>query len=436
MSKVKEIAGLMKALEDQLVVCMRCGMCQAVCPLYAETGRETDVARGKLVLLDGLMQEMFDDPKGISDRLNKCLLCGSCAAGCPSGVSVLEIFIKARAILTALVGLSTTKKAILRGMLAHPAVFDHLAEWGARFQKLFTKPANDILGTSCARFISPLIGQRHFKPLAPVPFHRFVTDHHRQIRNPRMKVAFFIGCLIDKIFPQVAVAALAALQHHQVEVFIPANQACCGIPALSGGDSQAFYKLTQHNLRLFEIESYDYLLTCCATCTSTLKEIWPMMAKDRPEQFKDSVYRLAAKTLDINQFLVNHAGIEAQGSDHSTDTISVTYHDPCHLKKALGITIEPRTLIGANPNYNLYEMQESDWCCGLGGSFNLQYYSISSKIGSRKRSQIQATGCSQVATGCPACMLQLSDMLSKSESNVRVVHPVEIYTESLPGISN
>ena len=79
----------MRELEDQLVVCMRCGMCQAVCPLFRETGFEADVARGKLALLDGLLQEMFKDPQGVYERLNKCLLCGSCAANCPSGVSVL-----------------------------------------------------------------------------------------------------------------------------------------------------------------------------------------------------------------------------------------------------------------------------------------------------------------------------------------------------------
>ena len=89
MSDMKEIARLMKEVEDQLVVCMRCGMCQSVCPLYEQTGREADVARGKLALLDGLMNEMFKDPEGVYERLNKCLLCGSCAANCPSGVSVL-----------------------------------------------------------------------------------------------------------------------------------------------------------------------------------------------------------------------------------------------------------------------------------------------------------------------------------------------------------
>ena len=64
MSSIKELTRLMQELDDQLRVCMRCGMCQAVCPLYAETGLESDVARGKLALLEGLVHQLFKDPKG------------------------------------------------------------------------------------------------------------------------------------------------------------------------------------------------------------------------------------------------------------------------------------------------------------------------------------------------------------------------------------
>jgi glycolate oxidase iron-sulfur subunit len=175
MYDMKRLARLVRTLEDQLVVCMRCGMCQAICPLFAETGRESDVARGTLALLDGLLQEMFEDPTGVSERLSRCLLCGSCAANCPSGVKVLDIFLKARAILTGYMGLSPVKKALFRGMLAHPGFFDRLMEWGSRLQFLFAKPADDLLGTSCARFLSPL-ADRHFKSLAPAPFHRMVSS--------------------------------------------------------------------------------------------------------------------------------------------------------------------------------------------------------------------------------------------------------------------
>jgi glycolate oxidase iron-sulfur subunit len=76
-------------------------------------------------------------------------------------------------------------------------------------------------------------------------------------------------------------------------------------------------------------------------------------------------------------------------------------------------------------------MPQPDACCGMGGSFNLQYYEISSEIGKRKRDNIKATGCEVVATGCPACMLQISDVLSRSKDRLAVKHPIEIYAEAL-----
>jgi len=429
MSDIKTLAQLMRELEEQLVVCMKCGMCQAVCPLFAETGREADVARGKLALLDGLLQEMFKDPQGVYERLNKCLLCGSCAANCPSGVNVLEIFIKARAILTGFIGLSPAKKVILRGILSRPEIFDRMAEWGAKFQKIFTKPANELIGTSCARFVSPLLKNRHFIPLADVPFHRIIPSLNSNKGRSGIKVAFYVGCLIDKLFPQVAQAVIDVLSYHEVGIFMPEGQACCGIPAISSGDTDTFNRLVRHNLEVFDPEAFDYLVTPCATCTSTIKKIWPMMVQNEPGTIKASVEKIAAKTLDINQLLVSKVGLKKSEMGDRMIGIDVTYHDPCHLKKSLGVFDEPRALINATPGYRLKEMSESDWCCGLGGSFNLQYYELSTQIGKLKRDNIRATGASVVATGCPACMLQISDMLSKSGDNIVVRHPIEIYRE-------
>jgi glycolate oxidase iron-sulfur subunit len=430
MTELKPLIEMMRKLEDQLVVCMRCGMCQAVCPLYAQTGKEADVARGKLALLDGLMHEMFNDPQGASQRLSKCLLCGSCEANCPSGVSVLDIFLKARAILAGYMGLPPAKRLILKGLLGHPELFDQMSAWGAKFQKLFTRPANEVLGTSCARFAGPLLGDRHFRPLADTPFHRTVPALDTRGGRSGLRVAFFVGCLIDKIYPRVARASLAALAHHGVDVFLPENQACCGIPAISSGDLATFTKLVGHNVELFARQKFDTLVTACATCTSTIKKVWPRMVPESAD-FRAQAIRLAGKTMDIHQFLVQKAGGVVLPKGPDSPRRSVTYHDPCHLKKSLGVFNEPRRLIQAHSGYAFKEMSGSDQCCGMGGSFNLQYYEISSNIGRLKLDSITASGCSTVATGCPACMLQISDMLSKAGAAIEVKHAMEIYAESL-----
>jgi glycolate oxidase iron-sulfur subunit len=436
MSDMKKLAQLMGELEEQLVVCMRCGMCQAVCPLFAVTGRESDVARGKLALLDGLLNKMFEDPKGVYERLNKCLLCGSCATNCPSGVKVLDIFIKARVILTGFMGLSPVKKLILRGMLSHPEAFDRLVEWGSKFQGLFTRPESDILGTSCSRIASPMLKERHFVPLAPVPFHRIVPSMNTPAGRSGIKVAFFTGCLIDKIYPNIAQAALDIFAYHGIGVFIPEGQGCCGIPAISSGDGESFERLLIYNIEKYSSADFDYLVTACATCTATIKKIWPLMVNaGSGDELKSKVEAISGKTLDINQFLVSKIGVKPQDEEKTSknqdDASIITYHDPCHLKKSIGVYAEPRILIQSNNAYKFREMSESDWCCGMGGSFNLQYYEISSDIGKRKAGNIKASGADVVATGCPACMIQISDMLSKSNEKITVKHPIEIYAESL-----
>ncbi len=427
MASMEALARLMRELEDQLVVCMKCGMCQSVCPVFDQTGREADVTRGKLALLSGLMESMFDDPQGVYQRLNKCLLCGSCAANCPSGVSVQEIFLKARAILTGYMGLPPAKRLILRGMLANPALFDRLTEWGARFQKVFSRPVNDIVGTSCARVMSPLIQDRHFRPLAPVAFHRQVPSLDRPAGAAGLKAALFTGCIIDKMFPNIAHSTLKVLDHCGAGVYLPADQGCCGIPALSSGDLPTFHKLLDHNLKCFEAGEFDVMVTACGTCTSTIHEIWPQMAAPHQRPAAES---LARRTMDIHQFLVAEAGFSPP-SNIDGEARRVTYHDPCHLKKGLKVFSEPRTLIDATPGCTLKEMAESDWCCGMGGSFNLQYYDISRRIGTQKAAQIMDTEADVLATGCPACMIQISDMLSQAGAAIAVRHPVELIAEAL-----
>lgn len=431
MSNLKALAKLVKELDDQIVVCMRCGLCQSVCPLFAETGREADVARGKLALLDGLAQELFADPHKVQDRLNRCLLCGSCAANCPSGVKVLDIFIKARAILAGYMGLPPWEKVVFRRLLSKPGFFNQVLAWGARVQRIFIKPVDDLLGSSCSRFLSPLLRGRHVKPLAPVALHRQVPALNTEPGAAGQKVAFFVGCLIDKIFPQVGEAVLKVLDHHGVGVYLPPNQGCCGIPALSSGDTEAFGKLLRHNLELFASESFDALITACATCTSTIKMMWPLLAQEYSAADQARIADLAGRAMDISQFLADRVGLEGGCRDEAVNRVILTYHDPCHLKKSLGVAAQARALIRANPRYELREMEEADWCCGSGGIFNLQEYNISAAIGRRKRENIERSGAAVVATGCPACMLQITDMLSHAGDRVQVRHTIEVYAESL-----
>jgi glycolate oxidase iron-sulfur subunit len=430
MAEVKELARMLMELDDQMATCMKCGMCQAVCPVFAETLREADVTRGKIALLENLAHEIVKDPKGVQEKLNKCLLCGSCAAGCPSGVKIMDIFLNARMIINGYMGLSPAKRFVLHSMLAKPKLFNALMGMAGKFQGLVTRPANAAMGTSCAPVFSSMIGDRHFTPLAKTSLHSAVGTVNTAAGQSGIKVAFFPGCMADKMYTQVGHAALKVFAHHGVGVYLPDAQACCGIPSLASGDKESYEALVRYNADILSRENYDYLVTPCGTCTETIRNIWPLLMDGYPDDLKERIRSISGRTMDINAFLVDVIGVKAVES--ASDAHTVTIHDSCHLKKSLGVSAQLRTLVRANPHYKVVEMNEADRCCGCGGSFTLYHYDLSKRIGRRKRDNIAASGAEMVATGCPACMMQIYDMLSQAGDRNPVKHPIEIYAETLP----
>lgn len=432
MKQIKKLAQLAQSLEQQTAVCKQCGVCLSACPLYPRTRRERDVARGKIAILEGVMSEVIKNADSVRDRLDRCLLCGGCAGVCPNGVNTLEIFLKARVLLTGYLGLSPLKKAVFRQFLVKPKRFNSVTALAAKAQGLFIKKIDSDLGTGCARFTaSPLLADRHVVPLAPIPFH--CQYRHQKGEHPkadRETVLFYTGCLIDKVFPQVAHAAVRALMHHGFHIVIPENEGCCGIPALSAGDNVSFRQLLSHNLDLFKNLTFDRLVTACATCAFTIKKVWPMMVDPEDDDYP-YIRQLSEKTIDATELIVS--AMDSVPPRPNPDAIKVTYHDPCHLKKSLGVFEAPRRLIAANPDYQLVEMKNSDTCCGMGGGFGLTYNDLSQEIGQSKYVNIMESGCQVVATACPACMIQLSGLLSgHGEKKMRVCHPVELYLDREP----
>jgi glycolate oxidase iron-sulfur subunit len=429
METLHELANRLMALDDRIVACMRCGLCQAVCPMFWSSGMEADVARGKLALVSNLAHEVIRDPEAVLDKLGRCLLCGSCQAACPPGVKILGVFMEAREVVTAYIGLHPVKKMIFRALLPKPGLFNFAMRVGAPMQQLVFRKTGSPQGTVCAPMLNFMLGDRHMRLLAKTPFH----VAHPGIDEPRvgggMRVAFFPGCMGDKMYTDMSEACLKALRHHNVAVFMPARLACCGLPALASGDADGMILQVRTNLDALSQADFDYILSPCGSCTAAIKEYWPLYAGriDPIQRRKAEV--IAGKAMDINAFLVNVLHVQKQ--EPAKGATAVTYHDSCHLKKSLGVAAEPRAVIGANPAYVLKEMADADVCCGCGGSFNIFHYDHSRRIGQRKRDNVVAAGAGIVAAGCPACMMQLEDVLSHNADPVKVKHTVELYAEGL-----
>jgi glycolate oxidase iron-sulfur subunit len=428
-SALQALTDKLLKLDDLLISCMRCGFCLAVCPVYGATMKEADATRGKIALLEFLSRHMINDPEAVNDKLTRCLLCGSCQAVCPSGVKIMDIFLHARSIVRDYLGLSATEKLIFRSFLARPKLFNALLGLSAKFQGLFLKEADPALGTHKAPMLSSFIGERHFPRLAGRSFHSKVASLDEAAGSSGLRVAFFPGCVSDKLFPDVAEATLKVFRKHGVGVFMPDGLACCGIPALAGGDMAAYHTMVGENLALIGGAVVDWLVTPCGTCAATIKEFWPKLADGYTEKNKGVIRDLHAKTIDITAFLSDVLKVELPAA--SGGKTRVTYHDSCHLRKSLGVFAQPRSILKSLPGHEYVEMAEAERCCGSGGSFTLKHYDLSKQIGKRKRDNIVAVNPDIVAAACPACMMQIMDMHSQHGDRVKVRHVVELYAEAL-----
>lgn len=429
MADVKALVSRLMTLEDRIIACMRCGNCQAVCPMFGATHMEADVARGKLALVDDLAHELIRDPDAVADKLGRCLMCGSCQANCPSGVKIMDVFMEAREIVYNYQGLSPIKKAIFRVVLANPKLFNVSMRIGSPVSHLFFRKDNSAQKTVNSPLLRPLIGDRHIRSLPVTPLHARVGSLNEPRKAGGMKIAFFPGCMGDKFYVDMAEACLKVFKHHNVAVYMPSDFACCGIPAVSSGDGKAMVMYLRKNLELLAASDYDYIVTPCGSCAGTMKEYWPKYARRIDDAAAVQSTKIAAKTMDVTQFIVDVLGVH--GVAPRDNAVDVTYHDSCHLRKGLGIQAQPRELLQANPGYHFVEMKEAERCCGCGGSFTLFHYDLSKQIGQRKRNNIVDSNARVVAAACPACMMQLEDVLASNKDSVVVKHPVEIYAESL-----
>jgi glycolate oxidase iron-sulfur subunit len=412
---------------DEARQCMKCGNCMAQCPVYLETLEEPLVARGKLGLIEGVCEEEGDFSKRFNKILSQCLLCGTCAENCPNGVRADEIIREARSLLIKEKGLSLPQKAIFKYLLDSEHFMDLFLKGGASLQHLFLKKIPEESGLHL-RFPVPVLDQRRFIP--PLATDPFLALHSGWVRAEKetMRVGLFVGCVSNYLFPRVSRSALDVFLRHGVSVYIPESQRCCGLPAFGSGDEQTPLSLARKNIEAFAEEGLEKIVAPCASCASMLKLDYPLLFEES-DPFYARALAFSSKITDASQFLGPLLAQRSAGNKRGK-ALRITYHDPCHLRRKLGIFKEPRNLLEVLPDLEYVEMCEANRCCGQGGSFNLANYDLSLKILGRKIEAIEETGADVVATACSGCLLQLMDGFHQRGLKKEVRHLVEMVDQA------
>jgi glycolate oxidase iron-sulfur subunit len=419
---VKEI----KRFEKDLELCMKCGFCTFWCPVYQEERVESSVARGKNMMIRALVSGELEYTKEYAERLNKCTLCMACTANCPARVQIPPVIVAARADKVQAKGVGFPYNIIYRWLLPRRRLFGNVVRFASWFQGVFM-PKTEGSIRHLSLFLSALGKGRHIPQIAP----KFLRQVVPVVNKPpagvetTMRVGYFTGCMTDFVFPEVGKKIISFLTRNGVEVVVPREQGCCGAPVFLGaGDFETGRRFADTNVKAFE--GFDYVISDCATCSSAMKDYIKFLA-DTPQR-EEAYARFGDKVKDITQFLVDVLKLPASAYRAAPEVKGkkVTWHDPCHLSRHMGVKEQPRQILKSIPDIEYVEMPNADRCCGMAGTFSIYFYDLSKKIADKKVGSIDIVGADIVATDCPGCEIQLIDSTLRRGNQVKVMHIMEL----------
>ncbi len=250
--------------------------------------------------------------------------------------------------------------------------------------------------------------------------------------KPNLKVGLFVTCLVDLFRPEIAFASVKLLENADAHVFIPKEQTCCGQPAYNNGNLNDTKDIAVQVIQLFE--EYDYIVVPSGSCGGMIRHHYPALFKNDVEMELRAI-ALAKKTYELTAFLVDVLHIK---QIHQSYAKSITYHDACSGLRELNIKQQPRVLLSSISGLILNEMNETNVCCGFGGTFCVKYPDISNKMVSNKVKSIEATQADVLLAGDLGCLMNIAGKLKREGSAMKVMHIAEVLagmTDS-PGVGD
>jgi iron-sulfur cluster protein len=404
-------------LFSQVNRCVRCGACANVCPVYRLVGghKMGHIYIGAIGLI---LTYFFHGKDKAKNLVQNCINCEACKDVCAGGIDLPRLIKEIHARIQDEDG-HPLPSMLLGKVLKNRKLFHTLlrtAKWGQ-------KPVAEKDGF--IRHLPMIFSKEHsFRALptiAETPFRDWWQKNRPVVENPKYRVALFSGCVQDFVYPEQMKAAVDVFAANDVAMEFPEQQSCCGLPVQMMGETKASRDVAAQNLRAFEPEAYDYIITLCASCAAHLKHNYPKLVMDKPS-LKLRADAFADKVIDYSSFVNDVLKVKAEGFTKSGE--KATYHAPCHLCRGLDVHEAPRELIEKS-GMEYVECAEEEVCCGFGGTFSMKFPELSAELLKKKLDNVESTGAGVLLTDCPGCIMQLRGGLKNRGSKVKVKHIAE-----------
>jgi len=410
---------------------MHCGLCLPTCPTYDATKRERHSPRGRIALMRALADDRLAPTRTFAEEMYFCLGCLACMTACPAGVNYAELFEHARAEVEAGRLLDSPPRRLIRWFTVKWLFMDlnRLLLLGRALRLYQQLGLQTLLRRSGLLKLLPR-RLRELEALTPDIPPAFSADLLPPVTpavgERKYRVALLTGCAQDLIFSEVNRDTAEVLAHNGCEVFTPPGQHCCGSLHAHNGELGLAAQLARQNLDQFPPEQFDAIISNAGGCGAHLKHYGRLLAHDPRYRARAELWD--RKLQDVHEWLV-HIGVKPPGRD-GQPSLTVTYHESCHLAHGQKVSEQPRHLLRLIPHLHLVELPEATWCCGSAGIYNLVQPEMADQLLQRKLRHIRSTGATVVATANSGCLLQLINGIRQAGLQVRVVHPMTLLAEA------
>jgi iron-sulfur cluster protein len=435
--KMRELPQFKEALR-----CIRCAACANVCPPYQVVGGHVFgyIYSGAIGLVNTPFHHGID---AAADPQSLCVQCNACATVCPVEIPLPRQILDVRAMVVEQKGLKWYMQPVmwlwqrphlfnlatrLAGYLAQPLAPNGFVQ-PARFKVMGRAlPLPKVLKTATAWRSLPVPAAKPGRDVIKAQ----LSQEKRQpvVSNGAegLTVAYFIQCITDRLYPDMASATVEVLQKLGCKVVAPEMQHCCGLPNLDSGDRAGAIVLAKQTIETFEAVEADYIVTGAASCAITVLHDYHHLLENEGE-WAERAERLAQKVMDFNTFMDRVARLP-EGVLATPGAAPVTYHNFCQSGNVLGLSEEPRRLIRAL-GIELREMEESNVCCGFGGSTSAEYPEVSQRILERKFGNVAQSGAAVLVTDNPGCIAHMRGGVDAQQKPWRVLHIAELVAEQM-----
>ncbi len=233
----------------------------------------------------------------------------------------------------------------------------------------------------------------------------WITSNVKQ--NLDANLIYFVGCTTSYREQSIAINTAEVLNHLQVDFKILDDEHCCGSPVYMTGQTEKAKLIAEKNVALFKSQGIEKIITSCAGCYRTLKETYP----------KKFGLDHGIEILHLPEFIqekMNNNEIQY----NNTIDMKLTYHDPCHLGRHMGIYEPPREILKNIPGIKLVEMprnKQNAWCCGSGGGVRSAFKDLSNFAAKERIEEAKETTADGIISCCPFCLNQFNGNIKDNE---------------------